>query len=104
MRITVSRPPADKQGVDIVDSLLTSDSPAISRGTREIDYHSTNRSVERGNCVLLPYMPIGSLINVTELDGVYRGKLKSYALTIDISEDNNDFTVTTSISIEREMR
>jgi len=104
MRITVSRLPGDKQGPDIVDSLLTSDPPAVARGAREIDYHSTNRSTERGNCVLLPYMPIGSLMNVTEVDGQYRGKLASYALVIDISEDGRDFTASTSISVEREAR
>lgn len=102
MRITVSRPPEDKPGPDITDPLLTSVPPAIARGTREIDYHSTNRNIESGNCILLPYIATGSLVNVTESVKIYRGKLKSYAVIIDISEDGKDFTATSAINIERE--
>ena len=102
MKILVTRPPADNQGPDIVDALLTSDQAGISRGRREIDYNGSNRSQERGNCPLLPYMPTGSLINVTEAGGSYRGKLQSYSITIDIGDDGREFTASTAISIERE--
>ena len=104
MKIIVSRAPADRQGPDIVDPLLVTDPVGIARGTREIDYHSSNRSTERGNCILMPYMPTGSLVNVTEAGGSYKGLLKSYSVIIDISEDGRDFSATTAISIEREMR
>lgn len=104
MKIIVSRSPGDKQGPDIVDPLLVTDPVGIARGAREIDYNSTNRSLERGNCILMPYMPTGALINVTEAGGSYRGKLKSYATTIEISEDGREFSATTAISIEREMK
>jgi len=103
MKILVTRPPADKQGPDVTDALLVTDPAGIARGRREIDYHSSNRSQERGNCPLLPYMPTGSLINVTKAGGSYRGKLQNYAVTIDISEDGQDFSVSTAISIEREV-
>ncbi|MGV0961806.1 MAG: hypothetical protein ACOYB1_18430 [Limnohabitans sp.] len=103
MKILVTRPPADKQGPDVVDALLVTDPAGIARGRREIDYHSTNRSQERGNCPLLPYMPTGSLINVTEAGGSYRGKLQSYSITIDISDDGREFTASTAIAIEREV-
>jgi hypothetical protein len=103
MKIIVTRPPADKQGPDITDALLVTDPAGIARGRREIDYHGSNRSQERGNCPLLPYMPTGSLMAVTEAGGGYRGKLQSYAITIDIGEDGREFSVTTAISIEREM-
>ena len=104
MRIQVARPQGNNQGPDIVESLLTTEQAGIARGTREIDYHCSNRSVERGNCTLLPYMPVGKLMNVTEESGQYRGKLKLYAITIDISENGRQFSATTSIAIEREMR
>jgi len=104
MKILVTRQPANKQGPDVVDPLLVTEQAGIARGTREIDYYSSNRSIERGNCPLLPFMPTGSTINVTEQDGAYRGKLTGYALTIDIGEDGRDFSATTAISIEREMR
>lgn len=104
MKINVTRLPGTKQGPDIVDPLLTSDPAGIARGTREIDYHSSNRSQERGNCPLMAYMPTGSTVSVSEATGKYRGKLTSFALTIDISEDGRDFTATTSVSIEKEMQ
>ncbi len=103
MKIIVSRPPANRQGTDIVDPLLTTETAGVARGTREIDYHSSNRVIERGNCPLLPYMATGTLVNVTNASGSYRGKLKSYAIAIDISEDGREFTATSAISIEREM-
>jgi hypothetical protein len=103
MKIIVTRPPADRQGPDIVDPLLTTDAAGIARGTREVDYHSSNRLVVRGNCPLLPYMATGALVNVTDASGSYRGKLKSYAVAIDISEDGREFAATTALSIEREM-
>ena len=101
MKIIVQRPPADKNGPDIVDPLLLTEPVAIARGTREIDYHSTNRSIENGNCILLPYMPSGSLINVTEATRIYRGKLKKYSITIDIS--GRVYTATSAVEIESEL-
>lgn len=103
MRITVFRLPGDKQGPDIVEPLLTTDPAGIARGAREIDHHSTNRSIERGNCVLMPYMPTGSLIHVTEATGSYRGKLTGFSIVIDIDESGREFTATTAVNIEKEM-
>jgi hypothetical protein len=103
MKIIVSRAPGNKQGQDITDALLTAEPAGIARGTREIDYHSSNRIQIRGNCPLLPYMPTGSLVNVSESAGSYRGKLQSYSLSVDISDNGREFSATTSISIEREM-
>jgi hypothetical protein len=103
MKIIVSRQPADCPGPDIVDALLTSEPAAIARGRREIDHSAAMRSVENGNCLLLPYIETGKLINVTEARRSYRGKLTMWATTIDISEDGREFTATTSVSIEREV-
>jgi hypothetical protein len=103
VNIIVSRPPGDKQGPDIVDPLLTSDPAGVARATSAIDHHSTNRSLERGNCVLMPYMPTGALINVTEDTGRYRGKLTAFSIIIDLDESGRDFTATAAVSIEKEM-
>ena len=43
--ITVARAPADRQGPDISDPLLTTDLAARERGRVEIDRASTNRAV-----------------------------------------------------------
>lgn len=103
MKIEVTRAPADRQGQDIVDALLTTEQAGIERGRQEIDRHSTNRMIERGTCPQLPHMATGILVNVTTARGSYRGQLTSWALTIDISEDGREFSATTAISIEREM-
>lgn len=103
MKIEVTRQPADRQGPDIVDAMLTTEQAGVERGRQEIDKHSTNRVIERGNCPQLDYMATGSLVNVTHARGSYRGKLKSWAMTIDISQDGRDFSISTAISIEREM-
>ena len=103
MKIEVTRPPADRQGPDIVDILLTTEPAALERGRQDIDRTSTNRLSERGTCPQLPAMATGSLLNVTTNRGAWRGKMTFYALTIDIGEDGREFTATTSVAIEREM-
>jgi len=100
MKIVVTRSPSDKQGPDVVDAILTTEVAGIARGQREIDFHSSNRTIERGNCPLLDYLATGSLVNVTKSTRTYRGKLKTWATKIDI--DQEKYTAITSISIERE--
>jgi hypothetical protein len=101
MKIDVRRDPGDKRGPDVVDALLVTEAACRARGQQEIDANSTNRVIERGNCPLHSYMETGSLVNVTNDMGSYRGKLKAYSFTIDIQ--GRDFTCTSSVSIEREM-
>lgn len=103
MKIIVSRAPGDRPGPDIIDQLLTSEPAGIARGRREIDHSAAMRSIEQGNCPLLPYMATGSLVHVTEARCSYRGKLTLWATTIDISEDGREFTTTTAVAIEREV-
>lgn len=103
MRIEVVRHPGDRRGPDIVDALLTTEQAGIERGRQEIDRNCSNRMIENGNCPQLDYMATGSLVSVTNARGSYRGKLKSWALTIDIDQEGREFSVATSITIEREM-
>jgi hypothetical protein len=101
MKIDVRREPGDKRGPDIIDSVLITDAVCRARGTREIDYASTNRMDEQGNCPLHAYMETGKIVNVTNDQGSYRGKLKSYSFIIDIN--GSDFLCTSAVTIEREM-
>ena len=103
MKIIVTRGAGDRPGPNIVDPLLTSEPAAIARGRREIDHSTAMRSIEQGNCPLLPYIATGSLVHVTEARRSYRGKLTMWATTIDISEDGREFTAMTSVSIEMEV-
>lgn len=103
MKMTVTRDPGDKQGPDINDPLLSDEIIGLARGTREIDYNCSNRYIEQGNCPMLPYMATGSLVNITETSGSYRGKLKSFSFIIDIDENGKTFTANSAITIERKM-
>lgn len=103
MKIIVSRLPGDRPGPAIVDPLLVTEPVGVARGTGEIDY-SASKSDERGTCLLMPYMPTGSMMHVTEAGGSYRGKLTAYSIVIDISDDGREFTATSPIAIERLMR
>lgn len=102
MRIIAQRAPADYQGPDIVDDLLTSELAGIARGRREINYHCSHRTKIAGNCLLLPYIATGSLVQVTRASGRYRATLASHAITVDISEDGREFTVTSAVVLEKE--
>lgn len=102
MQITVSRPPADRQGPDIIDELLTSDQVAIARGRREVDYNSTDRIEESCQCPKHAYMPAGSLARVTEASGQWPGKVRYWSLTLTIDESGERYTADTRLTIERE--
>jgi hypothetical protein len=102
MKIIVQRAPGDKQGDDIVDSVLVTDIVGRARGMREIDA-SASKIIERGNCPLHGYMETGKLAQLTMAGQVLRGKVTAYSFTIDISADGREFTPSTSVTIERLM-
>ena len=100
MKIKVQRIPADKQGPDIIDPLLTSEVVGVARGTREIDY-SASKMVERGNCPLLPFIPTGKFVAISMPGQTLKGKVTQYSFTIDISTDGKTFSPSSSVTIER---
>ncbi|MFT5728755.1 MAG: hypothetical protein ACI8PB_002911 [Desulforhopalus sp.] len=104
MQITVSRAPADNQGADIIDELLTTDQVAVARGRREIDYVSTDRVDESCQCPAHAYIPTGALAGVTEAAGGWRGLVRYWSLTLTVDDAGALFTADTRLSIERELK
>lgn len=100
MQITVQRAPADRQGPDVVDALLTSDLVGRARGAREVDYSSTDRIIEACQCPAHDYMRTGSMVQVTEAARRWRGVVRYWSLTISLDGDN--YTADTRLSVERE--
>ena len=102
MRITVQRQPADRQGSDIVDELLTSDQAGVARGRREIDYNCSSRDLVACSCPAHSVMPTGSLVGVTETHQRWRGMIRYWSLTLTIDDTGQRFTADTSLTIEKE--
>ncbi len=100
MNITVRRAPADKQGEDIRDELLTSEAVAIARGRREIDSNSTDRQIITCSSPVERYIPTGLLVEVAEESGTWRGVSRYWSCTMIF--DENSCSVEVRTEIERE--
>ncbi len=100
--VIVERSPADNQGADISDPLISIEAQGRERGRREIDKNSTDRVTVSGTCPLHTYMQPGAIVQMTDLQtGQYRAMLKSFSLSID-RQENGSFSAVTNISMERE--
>ena len=102
MQITVQRAPADYQGPDIIDELLTTPLVGIARGRRHIDHDCSDRNLEACQCPAHDYIETGSLALVTEADGQWRGLVRYWSLTLTVDGDGRQFTADTRLTIERE--
>lgn len=102
MQATVQRYPADKQGVNIVDPLLTSHAVAIARGRREVDYNCSNRDKPSCQCPVLARIPTGSLVRVIEEFGERAGLCRYRSQTFTITENGEQYTANTRLTVEFE--
>lgn len=100
MQVEVYRGDGDKQGEDIVDSLLTDKAVGIERGKGEINSY-VSKIIVNGNCPLQPSHDTGALVQVSTKREVYRGKLTFFSQTGTISPGSKNFHPTTSVKIER---
>lgn len=101
--IIVERNPANKQGADIIDSLISSNEQAKQLGRMHIDTNSTNRFIVSGSSPISAYMEPGGIVQVIDLQkGKYNSMLNNYSASITKQSDSK-FTAVTSISIEREV-
>lgn len=102
MQITVTRSPANLQGNDIIDPLLTSDQAAVERGRREIDAsYPADREVVSCQCPKHDYIETGSLASVMEAHRRYASMVRYWSLTLTIDETGSRFTADTRLSLER---
>lgn len=101
--VTVVRPPANKQGDDIADPLISSKAQALQRGRREIDEHSTNRFEVSGTMPLGSYMKPCELVQVTDVQkGNYKARLRNWSTRI-TRQENGNFIAVSSVVLEREV-
>ena len=73
MQIIVQRAPADRQGPDISDPLLTAPIAARERGRVEIDRESTDRVLVQITGPYLGWLSPGSLVEYRGRRGSWRG-------------------------------
>ena len=98
--VIVERLPADRQGRDISDQLVTSDLVAIERGRNEIDANCCSRELVTGTGPLQGYLRPGHLVEVADSEQqMWRGMIRSCAITV--SRDNNQFSADVNLEIER---
>lgn len=100
MQITVQRAPANRQGPDVIDDLLTSDVIGVARGRREIDYHCSDRDKTACQCPAHSFIETGYLARITEERSIWNGLVRYWSLTLTI--DGETYTADTRLTIERE--
>lgn len=98
--VIAERQPADKQGPDISDPLITSSVVAVERGRNEIDKNSSNRELVTAAGPLKGFIRPGRLVEVADSEqAVWRGMVKSCAITISL--DGDEFTADINTETER---
>ena len=98
--VIVERAPADRQGPDITDQLLTADPPARERGRNEIDRNSTNRSLVSLSGPYRGWRQPGELLHYIGRRGSWVGMVRRSSLTI--HRDGDEFRADMALEIERE--
>lgn len=99
--IIVQRPPADRQGTDITDPLITSDLAARERGRNEIDRAGTNRALVSLSGPYRRFVPPGTLADVAGRRERWRGMVRRSAITI--SRNGDTFQADMALELEREL-
>ena len=99
--VTVQRAPADKQGPDISDPLLTSDAAAVERGRNEIDAACSNRETFTCSGPHRRFVRPGTVVEYHGRRATWRGIVGRCAITI--TRDGKKFTAVRSLEVEREL-
>lgn len=97
--ITVQRFPADKQGPDISDNLLTSEAAAVERGRNEIDAVCSNRSTFTCTGPHRRFVRPGTVVEYHGRRATWRGIVRRCAITI--TRDGKSFSADRALEIER---
>ena len=98
--IIAERAPADKQGPDISDPLITTVPVAVERGRNAIDAVCSNREMVTAAGPLKGFIRPGHLVEVADSEQqVWRGMVTSCALTI--TRDGESFSADINTTTER---
>lgn len=98
--VIVERQPADRQGPDISEPLITSEAVAVERGRNEIDASCSSREIVTGSGPLRGYLQPGKLIEIMDMEsGPWRGRITAFSLTLTRGE--TDFSADMNLTVER---
>ena len=101
--ILVQRDPANRQGSDITDPLLTSELAAVERGRNEIDANCSSRVM-----VTMETLPISGarpnqMVEVQDIAApAWRGLLTG--MTVRVSRDGEQVNSSMTLTVEREVQ
>lgn len=90
----VQRSPADKPGIDIVSSVLTTAPAQVERGRQEINYSMYDRRLLTGTTLKTDFVRPGDIVQIQENGESQNGKSTGFNLRISRSQDSIDCTVT----------
>ena len=98
--IIVQRPPADRQGQDIISAQIRTEAQAIARGTAEIDKNCSDRVLVAGTMPLQELIMPGAVVEIADAEGGnYRAMVRAFAWTIDRNQDS--LTAASNLQLER---
>ena len=99
--VLVQRDPANRQGSDITDPLLTSELAAVERGRNEIDANCSSRVQVSMETVPLAGVRPNQLVEVQDIAApAWRGLLTG--MTVRVSRDSEQVNASMTITVERE--
>lgn len=101
IEIIAQRPPANKQGDEIVAPLLTSEEAARERGRQEIDAQCTDRELVSITGPYRGWSNPGALVEFLGRRGSWQGVLRRVSMSI--SRENDQFTADIRMEIEKEL-
>lgn len=101
LQTLVQRDPADRQGDDITDSLLTTIDVQVSRGQSDINQNCSDRLLVDSNIVPSGFVLPTSIIQITDNEvGPIYGIVNSFSLSFSVSSDS--LSINSSLTYERE--
>jgi len=98
--VIVERPPADKQGPDISDPLITSEVVAVERGRNEIDFSYSDREIVSGELPYRDWIAPGSIVAIQDME-IPEWRAMATGCTISVTRSGNDFSAACNLSLER---
>lgn len=98
MKIIVQRQPADKQGDDIVDTLLKTEQAGVERGTAAINYSEKDRRNLTCEGVINQVVEPGKVVQLTDRERTHKGFVTMFARTYTVND--NTFNAIDALEIE----
>jgi len=98
MNVTISRPPANKVGEEIVNVLLVTTGAGTQRGKSEINHNESSRKIINASGPKNSLMFPTKLIEIVKRTSKYRGVLTMYSRSY--NRDGNEYTINSAVTVE----